>query len=509
MKKQTSLLHATLSVSVLAILCKLLGFAREALIAAYYGATAETDAFFFAHGMPSMIFPTVGTSFAMTFTSIYIKRTAEEGEVSGDRYASRMLAATSLLGILLGLVGIAVSPVLVPLLAPGFSGSQLTLAVHLTRLIMGAFVLNMLQYMLGAVLNSKKLFIGSQVAALLYNASIITVTALLGQGQGMDTLMITMILGMAIQVFTLAGCCKGHFHYTLRTNPFHRDTRILVSMTLPVLLGNSVEQLNYIVDKALSSTLSEGALSALSYAKSLDAMVISVFVVSLSTVLYPTLTGDAAIGDMERYGATLLQSLSGLCLLLVPISCITVLSAGNIVEIVYARGRFNQSAVELTATALACYAPRFALVGIWEVLIRAFFAVQDTKTPMRNSAIGMGCNIVFSLIFVRWLGIAGIALGTVAAAVASAALLLWDAHRKLPALPLPLFFRNFGKQLLAGAVLSLSLLLFHRFVPIPWALLRFAADTLLGFFVYFLSLLALGSQDLRTFIGIFRKKFFH
>ena len=86
-----------------------------------------------------MMFPAVGNSLALAFTSLYVKRLAENGEQDGDRYASRMLIATTLLGVALSIVGVLLAPVLVPLLAPGFAGEQLNLAIHLTRLTMGAF----------------------------------------------------------------------------------------------------------------------------------------------------------------------------------------------------------------------------------------------------------------------------------------------------------------------------------------------------------------------------------
>lgn len=485
MKRQASLLHAAFSVTCLVLLGKVLGFAREAMIAAYFGTTAETDAFFFAHAMPSMMFPAVGNSLALAFTALYVKRCTEQGDREGDHFASRSLVATLLLGILLSIAGVLLSPWLVPLLAPGFSGVQLNLAVQLTRLSMGAFTLTLLQYLLGAILNSKGFFLGAQIAGLLYNALIISVTAVFGSGQSMVFLMMTVIGGMVIQVTMLCIFCCRRMRGTMRDlSPFHRDIGQLFYQALPILLGNSVVQLNNIVDKALGSTLTEGALSALSYASSLNTMVTDVFIISLSTVLFPALTRDAASGDMDHYNDTLIQSLSGLSLLLVPISCITVLDSHAIVEIVYGRGNFQQQSIALTALALACYAPRFVFAGIREVLTRAFFALQDTKTPMVISAVGVGCNILFSILFVRKLGMAGIALGTVVSVFVIAVLLLWKARVRLAMLPLRIFFLSLAKQLAAGAVLILALVLFQNFTQSFTPLLRFAVDTVTGVIIY-------------------------
>lgn len=502
MKKRDSLLGATLTVSVLAALVKLLGFIREALIAAYYGATAETDAFFFAEGMPNTFFPAVGCSLALAFTSLYVQKSATEGAEKSDRYASRMLLASTLLGLVLGVLGMAASPFLVPLFAPGFSGGQRDLAVTLTRLIMGTVVLTVLQYMLSAILNSKKHFMPSQTAALSHNAAIIAII-LLSHNRGMISLMAAVIAGMLIQVMVLFLCCRSQFTYTHGLTPFHADTRQLLRLALPILMGNSIVQLNSIVDKALGSTLPEGSLSALNYANNLTAFVISVFITSLATTLLPTLTAKAA-EESEEFGRVLIRSIGSLSLVLIPVSCITFIDARDIVSTVYARGSFGQTAVSYTALALAWYAPMFTWAGIREILTRAFYAVQNTKVPMRNSAVGVGCNIIFSLLFVRWLGLAGIALGTTVSAFVTAVLLLLDAHKHFPVLRLRPLFLELGKQLLAGMVLAVSLLLFRRFIFFSQPAIRFTLDTVWGFSCYLLTLVLLGSGVLKPITTLIR-----
>lgn len=500
-----SILKSAVMVSVLALLSKILGFGREALIAAYYGATAETDAFFFAHGMPALIFPAVCNSISTAFTSLYVKRITEYGREDGDRYASRMLMFTSLSGVILSVTGVLLSPVLVSIFAPGFGEAQRELAVHLSRLSMGAFFLTMLQYMLSAVLNSKKHFVGAQLSSLFYNIVIIAATVMFGSRQSMDVLMLSVIGGMALQVVMLAVCYRRCAHFTPLLNPIHPDTALLLKLSLPILLGNSVVQLNNIVDKALGSLLPEGSLSALNYANNLTGIVTGTIIISLSTVLYPSLTEQAAKGDTETFSQTLERSLGGLTAFMLPVSCITVLDASEIVTIVYARGSFDQTAVAYTAIALACYAPIFLFSGAREILARGFFAVQDTKTPMLNSAIGVACNAVFSLAFYRRLGIAGIALGTTVAAFVIAVLMLIQAQKRL-SFRLRSLLTALMRQLLAGGVLVAGLLLFRRYFVISTPFFRFAADTAVGFALYGAALTALGGRELRDVFVLLKKK---
>ena len=486
-------LQATVSVSVITILSKLLGFFRETLIADYYGATAETDAFFFAESMPGMIFPAVGNSIYTAFISLYAARLAQESAEDADRYASRMILACTLLAMGMFGVGTAISPFLVPLFAPGFSGDQLTLAVSLTRLVMIVLVLSMLLYMFSAILNCKKRSVSTSLCGLLYSGTIIAATVLLGRGQRMETLALVVILGHFVHTAALALCALRCFRPTFWLTPFHRDTAQLLRLSLPVMLGSAAYQLNSITDKALSSLLPDGSLSALSYSNTLTLLVTGILFSTLSYVLYPALAADAANNELESYGKRVTQSLTVLCWLLIPVSLLTLLGAGDIVSAVYARGSFDQTAVSYTGAALAGYAMMFIGTGIREILTRAFYARQDTRTPMRNTLLSIGCNIALSILLSRYLGLIGIALGTTISCTLAACLLLRDTKRKLPFVRLSAFFSRLWRQLLAGVVMCAALAAFHHLMPMPSApFWRFALDTLVGFAVYLPVSLLLG-----------------
>ncbi len=500
MENKKSILNAAVAVSLLIIAGKILGFGREAMVAAYYGATAETDAFFLANNMHNMLFPAVSGSLSTAFTSLYVKRLTENGEKEGDLLGSRMVIFSTMVGIVLGMLGAVVAPLIVPIFAPGFSGTQLTLAVHLTRITMSVFVLTVLQFVFSAILNSKNLFIGSQVAALFFNISIMALMFAFGKNQSMDVLTLSVVAGMIMQLLVLIICCRGHFHFTPLAKPLNKDIGQVIHLAVPILLGNSVWQLNNIVDRALSSMLGEGALSALSYANSLNSLVINIFASSLTTVLYPTLTSEAAGGHTKHYAKTLIQSMNGLTFILTPICSVTLMSAVDIVSVVYGRGSFAQAAIDTTSIVLLCYAPRFLFVGISEVLTKGFFAIQDTKTPARNSAIGVGCNIVFSIVFVRWLGIRGIALGTTLSAGISALLLIINIRKAMPFIKISDFLKPFTKQITAGIAACAALYVSKSFLLVESSFIRFAIQTVIGFVSYAVVLLVIDKKQIQ---GVF------
>ncbi|MDM8534709.1 murein biosynthesis integral membrane protein MurJ [Clostridiaceae bacterium HSG29] len=505
--KGISIIKISFIVSIIIMAGKIFGFARDAVIAAYYGANWQTDAFFLAQSMPAMIFPAVCNSLSTAFISLYISRSIEKGEESGESFASRMLIATIFIAGTLSVLAIIFAPWIVPIFAPGFSVFQTTLAIHLTRLTMGAFVLTMAHYMISAILNSKKLFYGSQIAALGYNLTVIMITIGLGQNKDVDALTLTVIFGHFIQVIILIGFAWKHFDFTLRLNPFHNDSKLLIRLALPILFGNSIVQINNIVDKILASLLEAGAVSALSYSNSLNRFVTGIFIITLSTVIYPSLTASFANKDIKKFNSELLKSLAILPIVILPISIITTIYALDIVSIVYERGNFNVSATKLTATALMFYAGMYVFSSIQEVIIRAFYALKDTKTPMINGAIAVIANSIISVILVRIMGIGGIALGTTIS-TALASVILWvSLKRKLPDLNLRSLFPSIGKVLLSASIMIIILLASQQYLISFSALIRFLSVTFIGFIIYFGMLILLKCRELMAITNLIKRKF--
>lgn len=504
--KNNDIFKASIIVTLIIILGKIFGFARDAVIAAFYGANWQTDAFFFAQSMPSMIFPAVCNSLSTAFISLYVSHSIENGEKAGECFASRMLISTIGIAALLSILSIFFAPWIVPILSPGFTAIQTRLAIHLTRLTMGAFVLTMIHYMLSAILNSKKLFYGSQIAALGYNLTVIIITMGFGRGQSMDTLTLTVIFGHFIQVIMLICFAWKNFSFTFHVNPFHSDTKLLITLAVPILFGNSIVQINNIVDKIIASFLESGAVSALSYSSSLNRFVTGVFITTLSTVIYPSLTASYANNNIRKFNSELLNSLSLLPIVILPISIITTIYATDIVLIVYERGSFDINATKLTSSALTFYAGMYVFSSIQEVIIRAFYALKDTKTPMVNAAIAVVANSIISIIFSKIIGIGGIALGTTISTALASVILWFSLKRKLPDLKLSSLYPTILKVLSSAVIMIIILLYLQQNLFALAPVIRFLIVTLIGFLVYFGALLLLRCKELIIILNIFKRK---
>lgn len=500
------ILKSALLISVMTIITKPLGFIREATIASLFGASSQTDAFFLAQNMPGLLFPAVCMSLSTSFLTIYVNKMVKSGEKEGDMFGNSAIIFNLIIAAILSLLAFIFSPILVNVFAPGFDEQTIILAIKLTRIVMAAFTLLMLQYMLNAILNGKGFYIGNQIAGVLYNLTIIITTIALGNRFGIIGLTLTFILGYIVQSIVLIIISKKKFKFIFPKKIINTDTKYMFKTAIPILIGNSVIQLNNIVDKRIASKLLEGSVSALSYSNTLNSFVISIIITSLSTVLYPTMSNYIANDDVRGLTNSVSSSITILTLSLMPISIITSIYSEIIVNIAYGRGNFDIQAIILTASVLKFYALSFLFVGIREVLTKLFYAYGDTKVPMVNGLISVGLNILFSIVLSKHMGISGIALGTTIALFISIILLIISVKRRIPQISILGYINNYYKIIIASVFLLISSILLKHLTFGMGELYRFSLVTTVGFFIYISALYVLKCDELITMINFIKQK---
>lgn len=492
-------------VGLIVIAEKFVGFAREIVIAAVYGATWQTDAFFLSQSLPNVIFPAVCNSLSTAFLSIYVSKIVSD-EQAADRYASKIICVSAIIAAVLSLLAIFLLPVLIPLLAPGFNVDQTKLSVYLSRIVLATFVLTMAKYMFSAILSSKKLFYGAQLASLAYNLTVIALVFLFGTNQSMATLTWSVVFGHVIQVVMLVCISSKRFHFSQPKKLFDHDFIVLFQLMFPILIGNSMIQINNIVDRILASFVGSGALSALAYSNTLNRFVTGIIVTVLTTVLYPYLVESYSKNNLVEFCKNLKKSGVTLLMVMLPVSVITVMFAPDVVRIVYKRGHFGQEAFVMTSILLACYGGMYIFSSVQEVVVRAFYAMKDTKTPLKIATLAIIANSVFSIILTRWIGIGGIALGTTLSTVLAAVLLTRAMEKRLPMLHLKESFPSIGKVMLAGGLVIGVNFICQAFCAQCNPILRFSVITLLTFGFYFLVLYVLKCDEVTYVVDILKRK---
>lgn len=186
-----------------------------------------------------------------------------------------------------------------------------------------------------------------------------------------------------------------------------------------------------------------------------------------------------------------------LCLILLPISLITVMLGRDIVKIVYYRGSFGKDALNLTSLAIIIYAVSWIAVSVEKLFMKVFFALNDTKVPMRISIIAVLVNIVASVLLVHFVGFAGIPIGTVCAEMVSVGLNIFFLRHKVGSIGFQKLISDIGKMIAAALVTGIVLYMLKIFLAGQSAIIRFGLASIAGIGLYVILLIIMKCKEIR------------
>lgn len=468
-----NLLRAASTVSLLTLASRVTGLVREQVIAAQFGAGAVTDAFNVAFRLPNLLRRLFAEgAFSQAFVPLLAASHATEGPEATRRLIDAVatvlfwaLVATSVLGVL-------AAPALVWLIAGGLQqDGRFDLAVLLTRVMFPYIACMSLVALSAGVLNTWKRFAVPAATPVLLNVAMVG-GALAGQPLaarwGIEPIvwlaagvMAGGLLQLGVQVPALAriGLLPrlGLGPRTLAAAWRHPGVGRLLRQMAPALLGVSVAQLSLMINTQIASRLGPGAVSWLGYADRLMEFPTALLGVALGVVLLPQLAGARARGDAARYTALLDWGLRLVLLLALPCALALLLLPEGLVAVLFHRGAFGSQDVAQTVRALQGYGVGLlGLVGL-KVITPGFYAQQDLRTPVKVAVAVLLLTQALNLVFVPWLGHAGLALSIGVAALVNAGALLIALARRGSWTPAPGWGRFLLQLGLASGVLGLGL----------------------------------------------------
>lgn len=419
---------------------QLAGLVSKILIARAFPGN-ELDAFFTANRVSETLFTLIaagalGSAFLPTFTSLLVRN---------ERTAAWKLASSliNLVTLILGAAAVLASvfaPQIIRLLAPGFLQQPETfnLAVDLLRIQSVSAVLFGVGGLVIGILNAHQTFFIPQLTAAMYQLGQIFGVLVLGRWVGIYGLAYGVVLGAGLFLFIQLPALlklKGEFSPSFG---FHNPNVFKVLQLMgPRVFGAAIVQLNFWVNNNLASKMSTSSIQSLSYAFALMVMAQAAIAQSVAIAAMPTFSAQHALGKVDEMRTSLASALRGMFLLALPASVGLILLARPIVSLLFERGEFNALSTNLTAWALIWYAAGLVGHSVMEVLTRAFYAQQDTKTPVVIGVTAMGLNVVFSILFSQafaqlgWYPIGGLALANSLATALEAAALFIFMRRQL------------------------------------------------------------------------------
>lgn len=513
-----NLLRAASTVSLFTLASKVTGLGRDLLIATQFGASAWTDAFNVAFRIPNLLRRLFAEgAFTQAFVPLLAAARASEGDEATHRTIDAV--ATVLFWALMAttIVGVVAAPWVVLAMASGLE--RFDAAVLMTRWMFPYIVFMSLVALSAGVLNTWRRFAVPAATPVLLNVSIIgaaiglaPVFSRMGT-EPIYALAAGVMLGgaaqLAVQIPALARI--GQFP-RIRFRPSrvreawqHPGVVRVLRQMAPALLGVSVAQLSLVINTHIASRVGVGAVSWLSYADRLMEFPVGLLGVALSVVLIPQLSALQARHEDAAYAATLDWGLRLVLLLALPCAVALLVFPTALVSVLFHYGRFTDADVRQTVLALMGYG--VGLMGLVAVKILApgFYARQDIRTPVRIAVVVLVLTQAMNLVFVPWLGHAGLALSIGLGALVNAAWLFIGLSRAGVYRPSPGWGR-FAWQV-AAATAALGGLLWAGATYVDWIGLRsqpavrvmLLAGILVGVAGVYFGLLRLAGLDLRQF----------
>ncbi len=519
-----SVMRAAGSVSFATMVSRVLGVLREMVMAHYFGAGLFTDAFNVAYRIPNLFRDLFAEgALSSAFVPTFIRTLTQGGRKEAWLLANKVInALVVVLGGLTLLIYLG-AKYFVYLLAAGYAEipQKLELTIQMTR-IMSPFLLWVaLAAVVMGMLNAFGSFFIPAMAPSAFNVCCILAGVFLsplmpkwGLAPVVSMAIGAIVGGLSQFLVQVPAACRAGFRYRLIVDFSDPGLRHIRNLMLPAVVGLSATQINITVDNQLASLYGNGPVSWLNYAFRLMQLPIGIFGVAIATATLAAVSHHAARNAMDKLQSTVDSSLRLAACLTFPATVGLIIFREEIVRLLYQRGSFLSSDTVQTSKVLLFYALALFAYSAVKILVPTFYALNDTRTPVRASVITVGTKIAINLMLVLWLGFLGLALATAIASWLNFGLLMRGLRRRLEGewrwRGILVYLRIALASAIMGVLAALAFRIACHFVPGQGALalaFNLSSAILAGMASIFPLLRLLRVEDLSGLSGLIRRRF--
>ena len=501
-----SIISSTLIVSLLAVFIKFTGLVKQSVLAAYCGATEETDVFFIVSGVLTSLCGMIFSAISVTALTIHTDILISKGRDKSNDYINKVLRCFMPVAVVITILFIVLAPYIAKFLAPTYSSEQIELMSKYIRMMSVVFVLTCYYLTVNVVLETDKRFVPRQIQNLFQNIFLIVSAVFVYSRTGVNSLIWSFILSGLAECILVTWCARKEFGLIWKklTTPLSEIKRLYI-LAIPLIIGSAVYEVNDIVDKQISSSLGEGCVSYLTYGSTINEIVTGVIVMALSTVLFAHFATLVSEGNKKKIEETLKRSLTFLTIVILPFLILCTVAGDDIVRIFYARGNFGENDVYYTYWVSVGYAIGFIFSSYRAIMVKVLYAFKDTRGAMKNGIFSVVINITLSIVLSRFIGVWGISLATSIAMLFS---VLFMAHQIRVHLPLYTIIGD-KTELVKGSFAFLcsgSLVFLLSFINIENTYIDLTIKGVACIFSYLLMLAIFKSSSTKFLFEIIRTK---
>jgi putative peptidoglycan lipid II flippase len=491
---------------ILAVISQGSGFLRELVLSFHYGASNISDAYLISLTIPMVIFAFIGRALSTSYIPVF-GRVSEENENKALLFTNNLITILFSVTAIIIFICIIFTPQLVNIFASGFNKETNDLASSFTRISLFGLLSMIITNVLTSYLQYKNKYYTPALVGISMNIVIIISTYISIMFNNVYLLSIGTLIAMVSQVFLLLPKAYAiGFRYSLKLNFKDEDVQNIFKLSIPVILGVAVNEINVLVDRTLASQIVVGGISALNYANKMNGFIYGIFVFSITAILFPKMVKKIKEGKKADSLEYLKKSIFGVNILVIPASIGLMIFSTQIVQLLYGRGEFGQQAVALTSSTLFFYSIGIIAISLRQVISKAFYALDDTKTPMFNAIIGLFINIVLNIILSKIMGIGGLALATSLSAIITTILMFFSLEKKVGSIGLGKIIFSFFKILLCSLVMGvIAKTCYFELTLILSGSLAFLLSIILGICIYFLLIYLIRLEEMKYIIPFLKK----
>lgn len=433
----TSITSAAVIVGVLSLASRLLGMLRDRALAGQFGAGQELDIYYAAFRIPDLtyniiVFGALSAGFIPVFTRVL----EGEGEEAAWRLTNRVL---NVIMISLSIVCAALyfaAPRLTASLTPGFSSEATTAVTELTRIMLiSPFLLGVSGIFSGA-LQAHKRFFAFSMASIMYNIGIIFGAVALAPTWGIHGVAWGVIIGAALHLLIqLPPSYALGYRYRAELNVHDESVRVIGKLMIPRTLTLAMSQITLFAVTMIATGMASGSLAVFTLANNLQMLPVGLFGISFAVAAFPTLSSLALRAEKSDFARRFSDTARHILFFMIPASVVLFVLRAQIVRVILGTGAFSWDDTRRTVDALALFAIGLFAQALIPLLIRGFYSLHDTMTPLISATLGMALTIYLSIAwttpfsFLGYdfnMGVGGVALAWSVAAIAQT-VMLWIA----------------------------------------------------------------------------------
>lgn len=431
----------------------------------------------------------------------------KNGKDRAITFANNFLNIIILISIVLSILGMVFAAPIVELIAPDLDLATSGLTIELSRILFPVLFFTAVAYVFVGFLQSMDEFNIPAIISVVSNGILILYLLIFNDRFGVKGVAVAMLIGWGTQVLVqLPTAIKKGFRYKLKIDFKDEGLKKVVKLALPILISSWVQPINNIVNLRLASGLEKGqAVSAIEYAYTLYLIVVGVFSYTLSNIIFPELSKLSANEQKDNFKKIIKKAIIISMFFIIPMSVGMGMLSKDIIQIVYERGEFTAESTLLTSSALIFYSLGMIGYGLMEILNKAFYALQDSKTPMIISGIAILLNVTLSVILVNVMGYLGLPLAASITSILTAVIMLWRINSKIEKIVDCGTFKELLKCLISAVIMCMILQVLRTVVGIP-QIIEIILSVLVGVIVYIGMAIILKSEITIEAVNMLKRK---